>query len=213
MIFRFVGERRDWLSRYVLGNQLEHLAKSAKERTVKDDTNLEAKENLQTRNQDDISNPPYIDMWFTNRMNKKKNLPPVSNNYPMENMNDENVPNGRKTFPPVSNNYPMRNRDDENVPNKRKTIKGKVPTNLQASSMQNWRGTAAEDAWYDALEEAVNDVGIEKPTSKLEKIFNTNEVGPGAPTCRSEEISGNNKEIGSDEPIGSLELNSKKIRS
>ena len=88
MIFRFVGERRDWLSRYVLGNQLEHLAKSAKERTVKDDTNLEAKENLQTRNQDDISNPPSINVWFTNRMNKKKNLPPVSINYPMKNRND-----------------------------------------------------------------------------------------------------------------------------
>ena len=80
----------------------------------------------------------------------------------------------------------MRNRDDENVPNKRKTIMGKVPTNLQASGMQNWRGAAAEDAWYDALEEAVNDVGIEKPTNRLEKIFNNKEIGPGAPTYKSE---------------------------
>ena len=39
MIFRFVRDRRDWLSRHVLGNQLEHLAKSAQREIIRNDTN------------------------------------------------------------------------------------------------------------------------------------------------------------------------------
>ena len=101
MIFRFIKDRKDWLSKNILRNRLEQQTKSAqKEVKVKDNTDSKIWENLHPGNQVSTQNPPPIEVWFTNRMSKPKN-PPLRSDIksPMKNSDDENDPNGRKNSP------------------------------------------------------------------------------------------------------------------
>ena len=54
MIFRFIKEKKDWLSKHILRNRLEHQAKNAqKEVKVKDTTDSKMWENLHPGNQNE----------------------------------------------------------------------------------------------------------------------------------------------------------------
>lgn len=58
MIFRFVKDKKDWLSRNILRNGLEQQTKSAQKEAVKDNTDSKISENLDPRNQVSTQNPP-----------------------------------------------------------------------------------------------------------------------------------------------------------
>ena len=62
MIFRFIKDRKDWLSKNILRNCLEQQTKSAqKEVKVKYNTDSKIWENLHPGNQVSTQNPPSIE--------------------------------------------------------------------------------------------------------------------------------------------------------
>ena len=144
MIFRFIKEKKDWLSEHILRNRLEHQARNAQKQVkVKDTNDSKIWENLHPGNQVSTQNPPPFEVWCTKRMNKPKHSPTPSNiKDPMENSDDENVPTGRKN-------------SKDNLPS--------APP-ISDKRIQNWRGIAIETTWYDSL----NDISKEYDNKKLD---------------------------------------------
>ena len=63
MIFRFIKEKKDWLSKHILRNRLEHQAKNAQKQVkVKDTTDSKIWENLYPGNQVITQNPPPFEV-------------------------------------------------------------------------------------------------------------------------------------------------------
>ena len=157
MIFRFIKDRKDWLSKNILRNRLEQQTKSAqKEVKVKDNTDSKIWENLHPGNQVSTQNPPPIEVWFTNRMSKPKN-PPLRSDI----------------------KSPMKNSDDENDPNGRKNSGEKLPTTppTSAKKVQSWRGITIESTWYDTLKNTSKEHDTEisdhnEPIDDLKEIPN-----------------------------------------
>ena len=137
MLFRFIKGKKDWLSKHILRNRLEHQTKIAQKQVkVKDTTDSKIWENLHPGNQVSTQNPPPFEVWCTERMNKPKQ-PPI----------------------PSIIKDPMENSGDENVQTRRKNSENKPPAAPPISDkrVQKWRGIAIESTWYDSL----NDISKE----------------------------------------------------
>ena len=73
MLFRFIKGKKDWLSKHILRNRLEHRTKIAQKQVkVKDTNDSKIWENLHPGNQVSTQNPPPFEVWCTERMNKPK---------------------------------------------------------------------------------------------------------------------------------------------